>query len=40
MTRAWHRLPAPAMATGIAVVFLLVQLLMPQGGASFVYFQF
>lgn len=40
MTRAWYRLPAPAMATAIASVFLLVQLLMPQGGASFVYFQF
>ena len=40
LTRAWHRLPAPVMATGIAVVFLLVQLLMPQGGAAFIYFQF
>jgi hypothetical protein len=40
MTRAWHRLPAPVMATGIAVVLLLVQLLMPSGGGSFIYFQF
>lgn len=40
LTRAWHRLPAPVMATGIGAVFLLVQLLMPSGGASFIYFQF
>ncbi len=40
LSRAWHRLPALVMATGIAGVFLLVQLLMPQGGAAFIYFQF
>jgi alginate O-acetyltransferase complex protein AlgI len=40
VTALWNRLPAPVMATGIGVVFLLVQLLMPQGGAAFVYFQF
>jgi hypothetical protein len=35
-----QRMPAPIVATGMAVVFLLVQLLMPHGGAAFVYFQF
>ena len=39
-TRAWHRLPAPVMATGIGAVFLLVQSLMPSGSASLVYLQF
>jgi len=40
LTRAWNRLPAPIMATGIGDVFLLVQLLMPSGGAAVIYFQF
>jgi hypothetical protein len=35
-----NRLPAPVMATATGVVFLLVQLLMPSGGGSFIYFQF
>lgn len=37
---ALNRLPAPVLATGMAVVFLLVQVLMPRTGATFVYFQF
>jgi hypothetical protein len=35
-----NRLPAPVMATGVAVALLLVQLLTPSGGGSFIYFQF
>ena len=36
----FRRMPAPVMATGIAAVFLLAQILMPQKGAAFIYFQF
>jgi hypothetical protein len=40
MRSALRWLPAPAMATGMAVVFLMVQALMPHGGGAFIYFQF
>jgi alginate O-acetyltransferase complex protein AlgI len=40
MRSALRWLPAPAMATGMAVVFLIVQVLMPHGGGAFIYFQF
>ena len=33
-------LPAPVMATAMAVVFLFVQALMPHRGGAFIYFQF
>ena len=33
-------LPAPVMATGMAIVFLFVQVLMPHRGEAFIYFQF
>jgi hypothetical protein len=36
----FRRLPAPVLATGIAAVFLVAQILMPQKGATFIYFQF
>jgi alginate O-acetyltransferase complex protein AlgI len=35
-----QRLPAPILATGMAAVFLVVQLLMPHKGGAFIYFQF
>jgi alginate O-acetyltransferase complex protein AlgI len=34
------RMPAPVMATAMTAVFLLVQVLMPQRGGAFIYFQF
>jgi D-alanyl-lipoteichoic acid acyltransferase DltB (MBOAT superfamily) len=37
---ALRRLPAPIVATGMAAVFLLVQVLMPHRGGAFIYFQF
>jgi alginate O-acetyltransferase complex protein AlgI len=40
LPRVLNRLPAPVMATGVAVALLLVQLLTPSGGGSFIYFQF
>jgi alginate O-acetyltransferase complex protein AlgI len=36
----WRRLPVPVLATAMAGCFLLVQLLMPDGGGAFIYFQF
>jgi alginate O-acetyltransferase complex protein AlgI len=35
-----QRLPAPIVATGMAAVFLVVQVLMPHRGGAFIYFQF
>ena len=40
MHSALRWLPAPVMATGMAVVFLFVQVLMPHSGGAFIYFQF
>jgi len=40
LTRLARQLPAPIMATGMAVVFLLTQVLMPSQGGAFIYFQF
>jgi hypothetical protein len=40
MRSAWRWLPAPVMATGMAVLFLVVQVLMPHRGGAFIYFQF
>ena len=40
MRSALRWLPAPVIATGMAVVFLLVQVLMPHRGGAFIYFQF
>jgi hypothetical protein len=40
ITSLWRRLPVPVLATGMAGCFLLVQLLMPDGGGAFIYFQF
>jgi len=40
MRSALRWLPAPVMATGMAIVFLFVQALMPHGGGAFIYFQF
>jgi len=37
---ALRRLPTPILATGGAAVFLLVQVLMPNRGGAFIYFQF
>jgi hypothetical protein len=33
-------LPAPALGAGMAIFFLLIQLLMPEQGRPFIYFQF
>jgi hypothetical protein len=38
--RLVYRLPAPALATVMAVLFLFVQVLMPHRGGAFIYFQF
>jgi hypothetical protein len=35
-----QRVPAPIVATGMASVFLVVQVLMPHRGGAFIYFQF
>ena len=35
-----RQLPVPIMATGMAAVFLLAQVLMPSRGGAFIYFQF
>jgi hypothetical protein len=35
-----QRLPAPILATAMAAMFLLVQVLMPHKGGAFIYFQF
>jgi alginate O-acetyltransferase complex protein AlgI len=40
MRSALRWLPAPVMATAMAVVFLFAQLLMPHRGGAFIYFQF
>jgi len=40
MRSALRWLPAPVMATAMAVVFLFVQVLMPHRGGAFIYFQF
>lgn len=40
MRSALRWLPAPVMATAMAVVFLCVQVLMPHRGGAFIYFQF
>ena len=33
-------LPAPALGAGMAIFFLLIQLLIPEQGRPFIYFQF
>jgi alginate O-acetyltransferase complex protein AlgI len=40
MRSALRWLPAPVTATGMAVIFLFVQVLMPHRGGAFIYFQF
>jgi alginate O-acetyltransferase complex protein AlgI len=40
ITRLVYRLPAPALAAAMAVLFLFVQLLMSHRGGAFIYFQF
>jgi alginate O-acetyltransferase complex protein AlgI len=35
-----QRVPAPIVATGMATIFLVVQVLMPHRGGAFIYFQF
>jgi alginate O-acetyltransferase complex protein AlgI len=35
-----HRLPVPVLATGLALVFLIAQTLIPASGPTFVYFRF
>lgn len=35
-----QRVPAPILATGMATIFLVVQVLMPHRGGAFIYFQF
>jgi alginate O-acetyltransferase complex protein AlgI len=40
INRLVYRLPAPAVATAMAVLFLFVQVLMPHRGGAFIYFQF
>jgi alginate O-acetyltransferase complex protein AlgI len=40
INRLVYRLPAPALATAMAVLFLFVQVLMPHRGGAFIYFQF
>jgi len=33
-------IPAPVIGVGLAVLFLLIQLLIPEQGRPFIYFQF
>jgi alginate O-acetyltransferase complex protein AlgI len=40
ITALVQRVPAPIVATGMAAVFLVVQVLMPHRGGAFIYFQF
>jgi alginate O-acetyltransferase complex protein AlgI len=39
--KRWERrIPAPILGTGMATVLLLAQVLMPEDGQAFIYFQF
>jgi alginate O-acetyltransferase complex protein AlgI len=40
LNRIERRLPAPLLGASLAALLLLVQLLMPENGAAFIYFQF
>lgn len=40
LRRVERWLPAPVLGTAVAVVFLLAQVLMPEDGKAFIYFQF